>query len=69
MKLAGVARLWALALAISALLAAAGERWPSPLPQQPTLVWLLVWLPPLATGLWLLARWRLPDHDKGESSD
>ncbi len=69
MKLAGVARLWALALAISALLAAAGERWPAPLPLQPTLVWLLVWVPPLAMGLWLVARWRLPDPDRGESSD
>ena len=76
-KLGGVARLWALALAISALLAAAGERWPAPLPPQAALVWLLVWLPPLAVGLWLLLRWRLPalpepiapDADRGESSD
>jgi len=69
MKLAGVARLWALALAISVLLAAAGDRWPSPLPVQPSLVWPLVWLPPLAVGIWLLVRWRLPDPDRGESSD
>ncbi|MEY4759558.1 MAG: hypothetical protein RLZZ268_1056 [Cyanobacteriota bacterium] len=80
MKLAGVVRLWALALAISALLVAAGERWPAPLPLQLPLVWGLVWLPPLAMGLWLLARWRLPgvsgvpdpgapDPDRGESID
>jgi hypothetical protein len=77
MKLAGVVRLWALALAISALLAAAGERWPAPLLLQPPLVWSLVWLPPLGMGLWLLARWRLPgvpdpaapDPDRGESID
>jgi len=39
-----------------------------------------VWLPPLAMGLWLLIRWRLPgdtgvpdpgtpDPDRGESTD
>ena len=80
MKLAGVVRLWALALAISAVLAAAGERWPAPLPLQPPVVWGLVWLPPLGMGLWLLVRWRLPGGsgvpdpgapapDRGESSD
>ncbi len=65
----GVLRLWSLALAISALLAAAGQRWPDPLPVQPALVWLLVLLPPLVVGLWLLTRWSLPDPDKGESSE
>ena len=68
-KLGGVLRLWALALALSALLAAAGERWPSPLPLQPALVWLLLTLPPLALALWLLAHWRLPAPDRGESTD
>lgn len=67
--LTGVLRLWSLALAISALLAAAGQRWPAPLPVQPALVWLLVLVPPLAVGLWLLARWSLPDPDRGESTD
>jgi ABC-type molybdate transport system permease subunit len=67
--LTGVLRLWSLALAISALLAAAGQRWPDPLPVQPALVWLLVLLPPLVVGLWLLTRWSLPDPDKGESSE
>ena len=69
MKLAGVARLWSLALALSALLAAAGQRWPAPLPLQPALVWWLVLLPPLALGLWLLTHWSLPDPDRGESND
>ena len=55
--LTGVLRLWSLALAVSALLAAAGQRWPASLPVQPVLVWLLVLLQPLAVGLWLLARW------------
>lgn len=67
--LTGVLRVWSLALAISALLAAAGQRWPAPLPVQPALVWLLVLLPPLVVGLWLLTRWSLPDLDRGESSD
>lgn len=67
--LTGVLRLWSLALALSALLAAAGERWPAPLSVQPLLVWLLVLLPPLAVALWLLAHWSLPDPDRGESTD
>jgi ABC-type molybdate transport system permease subunit len=67
--LTAVLRLWSLALAISALLAAAGQRWPDPLPVQPALVWLLVLLPPLVVGLWLLTRWSLPDPDRGESSE
>jgi hypothetical protein len=68
-KLGGVLRLWALALALSALLAAAGQRWPAPLPLQPAVVWLLVLLPPLAVGVWLLAHWALPAPDRGESTD
>ena len=67
--LAGVLRLWSLALALSAVLAAAGERWPAPLPVQPGVVALLLAVPPLLVGLWLLARWRLPDPGRGESSD
>ncbi|MEX0588604.1 MAG: hypothetical protein WD136_05040 [Cyanobium sp.] len=68
-KLGGVARIWALALAISALLAAAGERWPAALPPQAGLVWLLVLLPPLAVGLWILSRWRLPASPKSADPD
>jgi ABC-type molybdate transport system permease subunit len=67
MKLAGMARLWALALALSALLVAAGQRWPAPLPLQPALVWGLVLVPPLVLGLWLLTHWSLADPDGGES--
>jgi ABC-type molybdate transport system permease subunit len=67
--LAGVLRVWALALAISAALVAAGERWPQPLPLQQGVVWLLVSLPPLLMGLWLLTHWSLPHPDRGESSN
>ncbi|MBE9154820.1 hypothetical protein IQ216_07020 [Cyanobium sp. LEGE 06143] len=72
-----VLRLWALALAVSAGLSAAGERWPRPLPVDPALVTLLLLGLPLLVGLWLLLRWRLPaepalgtqaDHG-GESGD
>jgi ABC-type molybdate transport system permease subunit len=64
-----VLKVWALALAISAVLAAAGERWPQPLPLQQAVVWLLVGLPPLVMGLWLLTHWSLPDPDRGESGN
>ncbi|MDA0717266.1 MAG: hypothetical protein O2839_03475 [Cyanobacteria bacterium] len=67
--LVGVLRVWLLALAISAALAAAGERWPQPLPLLQGVVWLLVGLPPLLMGLWLLTHWSLPHPDKGESSN
>jgi hypothetical protein len=59
-KLLQVARLWAVALALSALLAAAGRRWPETPPIQAAAVLALVLLPPLAMALWLLLRWRLP---------
>ena len=68
-KLSGILRLWALALALSVLLVAAGERWPGPVPLDQRLVWPLLVLPPLAMAVWLLARWRLPDPDRGESID
>lgn len=55
-----VLRLWALALAVSAGLSAAGERWPRPLPVDPALVTLLLLGLPLLVGLWLLLRWPLP---------
>ena len=67
--LAGVVKVWALALAISAALAAAGERWPQPLPLQQGVVWLLVGLQPLLVGLWLLTHWAVTDPDRGESSN
>lgn len=55
-----VLRVWSLALALSAVLAAAAERWPEPLPIRPAVVWALVLLPPLAMALVLLAGWSLP---------
>ena len=55
-----VLRVWSLALALSAVLAAAGERWPAPLPIRPDLVWALVLLPPLLMALVLLSSWSLP---------
>ena len=50
-KIRAVARLWALALALSAALAAAGERWSAPLPIRGDWVAALVLLPPLAMAL------------------
>jgi hypothetical protein len=54
-----VLRVWSLGLALSAVLAAAGERWPEPLPIRPLLVWALVLLPPLLIALVLLTGWSL----------
>ena len=56
-KLRTLLRSWALALALSAALVAAGERWPQPLPIQPPVVWSLVLLPPLLMAALLLWRW------------
>ncbi|MCP9927072.1 hypothetical protein KBY90_04205 [Cyanobium sp. CH-040] len=68
-----VLRLWALALALSSVLAAAGGRWPRPLVPDAALVWSLVLGPPLLMALWLAATWRLHPQaaagDRGESSD
>jgi len=55
-----VLRVWSLALALSAVLAAAGERWPEPLAIRPALVWTLVLLPPLVMAVVLVAGWSLP---------
>ncbi|MEI8250728.1 MAG: hypothetical protein WCF98_06120 [Synechococcus sp. ELA057] len=66
-RIRAVLRVWSLALALSAMLAAAGERWPDPLPIQPALVWALVLLPPLGMTLVLAAGWALPGQE-GESS-
>ena len=51
-KARSVLRLWALALAASAALAASGERWPEPLAVPPALVWCLV----LYLVLWTVRR-------------
>ena len=61
-----VLRLWALALALSAVLVAAGERWPEPLQPRGDVIAVLLLALPLAMVLWLLGRWRL---DRGESID
>jgi hypothetical protein len=66
-KIRAVARLWALALALSAALAAAGERWSAPLPIRGDWVAALVLLPPLAMALWLLVPW--PQPGEGGESD
>jgi hypothetical protein len=55
-----VLRVWSLALALSAVLAASAERWPGPLPIRPGLVWALVVVPPLLMVLALVAGWSLP---------
>lgn len=55
-KVRSIARLWALALVLSALLAAAGERWPQPLPPRADLALALVLVPPLLMAAWLLLR-------------
>jgi hypothetical protein len=65
-KLRALARLWAFALALSALLAAAGQRWPQPPPIRGDLVAALLLLPPLVVAVLLLARWELPGEG-GES--
>jgi hypothetical protein len=68
-----VLALWALALALSAVLAAAAARWPAPLALDGRLVFALVLGPPLLMALWLAASWRLeparPTADRGESGD
>jgi hypothetical protein len=77
-KTTAVLRLWALALAISAGLVAAGLRWPQPLHPRGDVVALLLLGPPLLMALWLLSRWRLDPPgtagegahpDRGESID
>jgi len=67
-KLRSVLGLWALALGLSALLAAAGRRWSEPLPIRADLVATLLLVPPLATTVWLLRHWRLPAAAEGGES-
>jgi hypothetical protein len=67
-KLRDLLRSWALALAGSAALVAAGDRWPQPLAIQPPLVWSLVLLPPAVMALVLVLRWPVPEGDGRESS-
>jgi len=63
-----VLRLWALSLMLSALLAAAGERWPAALPIEPTLVAALVLVPPLVMLIWLGWHWTVPGVPAGSGS-
>lgn len=62
-----VLRLWALALALSVVLVAAGERWPEPPQLQPLLIWGLVLGVPGLMAIWLLSRWRI--DGRGESDN
>jgi hypothetical protein len=67
-------RSWALALALSAAMVAAGDRWPDPLAINPVLVWSLVLLPPALMAVTLLLNWsagvqRAPAGEGGESGD
>ncbi|SBO44135.1 hypothetical protein [Cyanobium sp. NIES-981] len=74
-----VLRLWALALALSAALVAAGDRWPQPLRPDPGAVVALVLGVPVLMALLVLLRWPLPQPraappggpagHRGESSD
>jgi hypothetical protein len=66
LKLRQLALVWLLALGLSALLVAAGRRWPQPLPLQPAWVWALLLVVPLVTLAALLVRWSLGEG--GESS-
>jgi hypothetical protein len=65
--------LWTLALALSAGVVAAGQRWPEPIPPDSRWLGLLVLGLPLLMGLALLSRWSLPatplHPDRGESGD
>jgi hypothetical protein len=56
-KLQQLALTWLLALGLSALLVAAGQRWPDPLPIRPALVWGALFGLPLLTLAMVLARW------------
>jgi hypothetical protein len=68
-RLAELLRSWAAALAASAALVAAGNRWPDPLAIRPGLVWGLVLLPPGLMALLLLRRWQLQQPAAGEGGE
>jgi membrane protein implicated in regulation of membrane protease activity len=67
-KLRSALGLWALALGLSALPVAAGERWSGPLPIRLDLVLFLLLAPSLAMLTWLLRQWRLPVAGEGGES-
>lgn len=68
-KIRSVLRLWALALALSAMLVAAGQRWPAPLAADAGLALGLVLGVPLVMGLVVLSRWRLPSVAADPTAD
>jgi hypothetical protein len=61
--------LWTAALIGSALLVAAGERWPQALQPDGRLVWSLVLMPSLLLGAWILLPGPSDPPGRGESSD
>ena len=71
-KLQQLALTWLLALGLSALIVAAGRRWPQPLQIQSGWVWAALVLLPLLTLVGVLARWPVPqasaEPEEGESS-
>jgi hypothetical protein len=67
-KLTRVARLWFLALGMSAVPVLAGRRWPDHLPARADLAWCLVLVPPLLAALWLVANWAIPAAPPGEET-
>jgi hypothetical protein len=71
-KLQELALTWLLALGLSALLVAAGQRWPQPLPISAAVVWGALLGLPLLTLVVVLLRWPVlearPSVEGGESS-
>ncbi|MFM7235833.1 MAG: hypothetical protein ACKOYK_03540 [Cyanobium sp.] len=71
-KLQELALTWLLALGLSALLVAAGQRWPQPLPIRAAWVWAALFGLPLLTLVVVLVRWPMPEArpsvEGGESS-
>ncbi|MEB3321558.1 MAG: hypothetical protein VKI81_01920 [Synechococcaceae cyanobacterium] len=67
-KFLSLAGLWGLALALSALVVAAGRLRSDPPAPSPGWVAALVLGPPLMMALWLLLRWRLPPAGEGGES-
>ena len=71
-KLQQLALTWLLALGLSALMVAAGQRWPQPLPIRAPWVWAALFGLPLVTLVGVLVRWSVPQVppplEGGESS-
>ena len=68
-KLPQLLGLWSLALAMSAALTAAGQRWHDPLPMRGDLILVLLLAPALAVVAWLLGHWRLDSPPLRPPSD